>query len=230
MKKVISIVLIFVLALSLVACSTNKNIEEDPHEQYENINDSTEKLTLDILKELSQKENLTWSDFEKYAGKNIGTNGILYEYKINNEYYIQVQGNKLDDEPSFITLYNKTTNDSIEIREEDIDSFIEQNKILTGNTDNKEEETEKHIYVVLQNKRYEAHTTENKEVFEKYNIERKLSEDIIGDKVAYLEYNSKESAFVNNYQVSKIEVYEHKNHDRLYVLLMDGQYYLLARV
>ena len=67
-------------------------------------------------------------------------------------------------------------------------------------------------------------------VFEKYNIERKLSEDIIGDKVAYLEYNSKESAFVNNYQVSKIEVYEHKNHDRLYVLLMDGQYYLLARV
>ena len=127
-------------------------------------------------------------------------------------------------------MYNKNTNDSIEIREEDIDSFIEQNKILTGNTDNKDKETEKHIYVVLQNKRYEAHTTENKEIFEKYNIERKLSEDIVGDKVAYLQYDSKQSAFVNNYQVSKIEVYEHKNHDRLYVLLMDGEYYLLARV
>ncbi len=230
MKKVISMMLIFVLALSLAACSNDKNIGEENSEHFEDISGAAEKLTMDALFDLSQKENLTWVDFEKYGFKNVGTDKIVYEYKINDEYTVRVEGYTLDDEPSLITLHNKTTNDSIDIRDSDIESFIEQNNILSGNGGVESEDGVKHIYVMLQNRRYEAFTTDNKEAFEKYGLEVKLSKDIVGDRVAYLEYDSKMAAFVDNYRVSQIEVFEHKNHDRAYILLMEGQYYLLTRI
>jgi hypothetical protein len=100
------------LLFALLSCSN--------HEKEDN------KLSLDKIIELSEKGNeLSWEDFEKYNGIDIGSGLYIRRYDVDENYYLLIGGGSKDIEPMYIHLV-KTNNsdDYIDIRTDDIDSFI----------------------------------------------------------------------------------------------------------
>jgi len=115
MKKLTAFALVLTLVLSLAACG------------YRNITNSLKPaLTLEIVSELAKKgDSLTWKDFENYAdGGDTGSGLYILTYPINDEYQLSISGAPLDEPPMNIRLYNTKTEESIDIRYEDVDSFI----------------------------------------------------------------------------------------------------------
>lgn len=103
-------VLLLVFALS----SCSKRERED------------DKLSLDKVMELSKKGNeLSWGDFEKYNGNDIGSGLHILRYEVDENYYLLIGGGSMDIEPMYIYLIKADDPDAyIDIRTEDIDSFI----------------------------------------------------------------------------------------------------------
>ncbi len=88
------------------------------------VTEAKQKLTLDDVVTLAQKgEALTWSDFESYAGQDIGSGIHLMQYKIDDTYTLKVGGGHLDVPPEFITL-ESADGRSIDIRTEDVSAFL----------------------------------------------------------------------------------------------------------
>ncbi len=87
------------------------------------------KLTLDDVVMLSQKgDTLTWSDFERYQGQDIGFGLYIMRYEIDELFDVLV-GGVPDETPMYIYLrVNNEAEDSIDIRTENVSAFIEAHR------------------------------------------------------------------------------------------------------
>ena len=94
-------------------------------------NDSIEnrKLTLDDVVMLSEKgDALSWSDFERYQGREIGSGLYIMQYRIDELFDVLV-GGVPDEKPMYIYLrVNTEADDHIDIRTEDVLAFIETHR------------------------------------------------------------------------------------------------------
>lgn len=82
-------------------------------------------LTLDKVIELAGKgDDLTWSDFEQYKSKEIGSGLYILHYNIDENYYLLVGGTP-DKKPTYIRLVSAQDDTKyIDIRTESIKDFI----------------------------------------------------------------------------------------------------------
>ena len=87
------------------------------------------KLTLDDTVMLSQKKDaLTWSDFERYQGQDIGSGLYIMRYKIDELFEVLVGGIPYET-PMYIYLrVNNEADDRIDIRTENVSAFIEAHR------------------------------------------------------------------------------------------------------
>lgn len=86
---------------------------------------SEQKLTLDDVILLSQKgDALTWSDFERYQGRDVGSGLYIMRYEIDELFDVLV-GGVPDETPMYIYLRaNNEADDEIDIRTGDVSAFI----------------------------------------------------------------------------------------------------------
>lgn len=108
-------------------------LESDPA-QFSNVLSirvisQAEKLTLDDVVTLSQKgDALTWSDFERYQGREVGFGLYIMRYEIDELFDVLV-GGVPDETPWYIYLrVNNEADDSIDIRTEDVSTFVEAHR------------------------------------------------------------------------------------------------------
>lgn len=88
--------------------------------------ESKKNLTLDNVIELSKKgSNLTFFDFEEYTYTDIGSGLIVKKFNINDDYHLVVGG--ISKYPMYVNLVYKG-NKKIDIREDDVENFINNNK------------------------------------------------------------------------------------------------------
>ena len=87
------------------------------------------KLTLDDVVTLSQKgDALSWSDFERYQGRDIGSGLYIMRYEIDELFDVLV-GGVPDETPWYIYLrVNNEADDRIDIRTEDVSTFVEAHR------------------------------------------------------------------------------------------------------
>jgi beta-lactamase regulating signal transducer with metallopeptidase domain len=87
------------------------------------------KLTLDDVVMLSQKgDALTWSDFERYQGQDIGSGLYIMRYEIDELFDVLVGGFPKKT-PMYIYLrVNNEADDRIDIRTENVSTFIETHR------------------------------------------------------------------------------------------------------
>lgn len=87
------------------------------------------KLTLDDVIMLSQKgDALTWSDFERYQGQDIGSGLYIMRYEIDGLFDVLV-GGVPNVTPMYIYLrVHNEADDSIDIRTENVSTFIETHR------------------------------------------------------------------------------------------------------
>lgn len=84
-------------------------------------------LTLDDVITLSEKgKELTWSDFEGFSYIETGSGLYIRAYKIDERFSLTIGGTDTDTQPIYI--YLNTYYDKIDIRMDDVNAFIEQNK------------------------------------------------------------------------------------------------------
>ena len=85
-------------------------------------------LTVERVRELAQKGvELTWSDFEAYESRDIGSGLHVYRYEIDDSYYLLI-GGVLEEAPMYIHLVRAQEDGNgeyIDIRTEDVDDFLE---------------------------------------------------------------------------------------------------------
>lgn len=117
MKKIISLVLIFSSFFLMVGCSI-KNKDWD-------------KLSTKKVIQLSQKgTELSWRDFEKYEGKEVGSGLYILKYEVDDEYYLLIGGPGKDERPMYIRLVrNDNKKDYIDIRQESVEEFIKSHNL-----------------------------------------------------------------------------------------------------
>ena len=108
-------------------------LESDPA-QFSNVLSirvisQAEKLTLDDVVTLSQKgDALTWSDFERYQGREVGFGLYIMRYEIDELFDVLV-GGVPDETPWYIYLrVNNEADDSIDIRTGNVSAFIEAHR------------------------------------------------------------------------------------------------------
>ena len=87
------------------------------------------KLTLDDVVTLSQKgDALSWSDFERYQGREVGFGLYIMRYEIDELFDVLV-GGVPDETPWYIYLrVNNEADDRIDIRTEDVSTFVEAHR------------------------------------------------------------------------------------------------------
>lgn len=87
------------------------------------------KLTLDDVVMLSQKgDTLSWSDFERYQGWDVGSGLYIMRYEIDELFDVLV-GGVPDETPWYIYLrVNNEADDRIDIRTEDVSTFVEAHR------------------------------------------------------------------------------------------------------
>ncbi|WP_297960182.1 dockerin type I repeat-containing protein [uncultured Ruminococcus sp.] len=84
----------------------------------------TETLTLDGVRELAKKgSSLTWSDFEPYRGRDVGSGLYILEYVLEDGYTVLVGGVPGED-PWYIYLSRFDSQNRIDIRTDDVEAFI----------------------------------------------------------------------------------------------------------
>lgn len=110
MKKIMRFALILFLIIALTACG-NKEME---------------RLSLGKLIELSKNRNeLSWVDFEKYDGIEIGSGLYIRHYEVDENYYLRIGGGSINEKPMYIRLVKANDSDNyIDIRMDNIDDFI----------------------------------------------------------------------------------------------------------
>ena len=114
MKSLLAII----LALLLCGCT---NAQKNNELEFE----KSEKLTLEKVKELSQKgEELTWSDFEEYNGREVGSGLYIMAYDVDDEYRLMIGGAGKEERPMYIYLSSKLNNYFVDIRTANVDEFL----------------------------------------------------------------------------------------------------------
>ena len=91
--------------------------------------DALPRLTLDDVVTLSKKGNaLSWSDFERYQGREVGSGLYIMRYEIDELFDVLV-GGVPDETPWYIYLrVNNEADDRIDIRTEDVSTFVEAHR------------------------------------------------------------------------------------------------------
>ena len=88
---------------------------------------SSSNLTMRTLKALVERygEDLTWSSFDTYSSKSIGSGLYILRYPINDDYSLWIGGTCPDEAPWYIRLVSEQDTDNyIDVRTESIDDFI----------------------------------------------------------------------------------------------------------
>jgi hypothetical protein len=87
-----------------------------------------QRLTLEIVKELSKKGNqLSRKDFNNYEGTEIGSGLYIMEYPVDNKYAVLIGSEQFNGTPVYILLVRKNDKQyekGIDIRYEDVDKYI----------------------------------------------------------------------------------------------------------
>lgn len=88
---------------------------------------SKEALSINEVKKLAQKGNeLSWKDFEKYKGQDIGSGMYVVCYDIDKNYKLLIGGSDLKGKPDYIRLVKGTDEEKyIDIRTGDIDEYMD---------------------------------------------------------------------------------------------------------
>jgi len=90
-----------------------------------------QKLTLEKVKELAKKgDNLSWKDFKSFEGTAGGSGLRIMDYPIDDKYILTIGGGS-EAKPMYIYLiYNNNAEkeNRIDIRHDDVDKFINDNK------------------------------------------------------------------------------------------------------
>ncbi|MBE5966653.1 MAG: hypothetical protein E7255_06765 [Lachnospiraceae bacterium] len=84
-------------------------------------------LTLDDVIELAKKkDSLSWDDFEKYEGMEIGSGLYILCYDIDEDFYLLIGGGSKDAAPMYIRLVRDgTKDDSFDLlTDDDVENFI----------------------------------------------------------------------------------------------------------
>ena len=84
------------------------------------------KLTLEQVRELAQKGmDLSWSDFEQYRHKEIGSGLHIWAFDIDGKFDLLIGGGWLNQQPMYIRLCSKAdSNIFVDIRTDSIDDFV----------------------------------------------------------------------------------------------------------
>ena len=88
---------------------------------------SSSNLTMRTLKALVERygEDLTWSSFDTYSSKSIGSGLYILRYPIDDNYSLWIGGTCPDEAPWYIRLVSEQNTDNyIDVRTESIDDFI----------------------------------------------------------------------------------------------------------
>lgn len=88
---------------------------------------SKEALSISEVKKLAQKgDELSWKDFEKYKGQDIGSGMYVVCYDIDKNYKLLIGGSDLRGKPDYIRLVKGTDKEKyIDIRTGDIDEYMD---------------------------------------------------------------------------------------------------------
>lgn len=85
-----------------------------------------ESLTLEDVVRLSEKGwELSWTDFDGYAFLATGSGLVINVYPIDHNFSLSIGGDG-GGNPMYIYLHSNVSRDWIEIREEDVEAFIEE--------------------------------------------------------------------------------------------------------
>lgn len=85
-------------------------------------------LTLDDVRRLAAKgEELTWGDFERYRGTDIGSGLTIMQYGIDDLFEVRLIGpnREANEKPISILLVNHDINAWVDIRTDDVEGFIQ---------------------------------------------------------------------------------------------------------
>ena len=99
--------------------------------EYENrielTNSTGNVITLNEIERLSEEkgEELTWSDFEKYDSKEIGSGLYILRYETDDSSYsLKIGGTALEEKPWYIRLYDSKTDEYVDIRTGNVRDFL----------------------------------------------------------------------------------------------------------
>ena len=129
-KPAFWIIVAAVVACALVTvCFATNPVTAEPGKPDGNDTVNGRELTLDDVIMLSQKGDvLTWSDFEQYQGREIGSGLYIMQYEIDELFEVWV-GGVPDEKPMYIYLrVNNEAEDCIDIRTENVSAFIETHR------------------------------------------------------------------------------------------------------
>ena len=88
-----------------------------------------QQMTLADVVELSKLGmKLTWEDLREYTGKDIGSGLYVVRFDIDPEFYLLVGDGKTTGEPMYAFLNAVGSGASCDIRESDVESFIQENQ------------------------------------------------------------------------------------------------------
>lgn len=81
-------------------------------------------LTIEDLEALAEKgDELSWVDFLPYKSEDIGSGLCILQFNISDKFTLLVGGIPYE-KPLYISLSNKKGNDKIDIRTDDVSSFV----------------------------------------------------------------------------------------------------------
>lgn len=107
-----------------VAETEKENAGANPEKEMKDL--ESNRLTLERVFELSEKDTLDWSDFDGYVCEEIGFGLVILKYDINRDFYVLVGGTG-QGEPMYVRLVSaQNQEDYLELKkEEEIDSVSE---------------------------------------------------------------------------------------------------------
>jgi hypothetical protein len=89
----------------------------------------TRQMTLEDVIELSKLGmELTWDDLKAYKGTDIGSGLYVVKFDIDQEFYLLVGDGKTNGKPMYATLNTRNSGASCDIREQDVEDFLRENK------------------------------------------------------------------------------------------------------
>jgi Antirepressor regulating drug resistance, predicted signal transduction N-terminal membrane component len=84
-------------------------------------------LTMEELKMIARKgKDISWEDFSKYKGTDVGSGLYIRQYPIKGHYYVLIGGADTEAAPMYVKLYDSNTKQYIDLRTDNIDDFLKK--------------------------------------------------------------------------------------------------------
>lgn len=89
------------------------------------VHKGTKQMTLADVKELAKKgDELDWTDFSDYKGKDVGSGLYILEFELEDGYVLSVGGGHLNVKPEYILLSRSGETDGIDIRKDSVEGYL----------------------------------------------------------------------------------------------------------